>query len=342
VNQDGTNLCVCDPPPPACQFSTPPACDGDCPPGTICQEDTTGKCNCVTLCNQSAPACDGVCPDATQACVHDAVGCHCEPPADEPCQQTYPACDGFCPNPGEICRPDAAGVGCFCDPPPLEPCDATFPTCDGFCPSTTEICVENPPTLPPGCHCEEPPPKPCDATYPTCDGFCPNMTDICVENTTGTPGCHCEPPPPPLCENQPFPTCGGICPVGQNCKAPFWYTVCKCCPRIVPPPVDDVIFVSRTKIKWTPWPSPCALWNVYVKTAVTLTDSDHDGVADDYGTCHDSGLTVAEAQAPGDPAPNETHYIIVTAESYEVGEGSMGAASNGLARPNLSPCPTPP
>jgi hypothetical protein len=102
--------------------------------------------------------------------------------------------------------------------------------------------------------------------------------------------------------------------------------------------VDDVLFHSKVLIKWIPWPSPCTYWHVYVKTAHTLPDSDHDGVADDYGVCFATVFT-AEANAPGDPAPDQTHFIMVTAEEDGVGEGDMGAASNGLPRPNVFPCP---
>jgi hypothetical protein len=323
---------------------TVPACDGFCPnPADICIQDAVG-CHCgpplPKPCLQTYPACDGYCPNATEICVENPLGtppgCHCEEP--QPCDVTYPSCDGFCPIAGQICRQDATTQKCNCEEPPPPPCLQTYPACDGLCPNPGEICMQDPTGIQ-ECTCQEPPPPPCVQSFPACDGPCPNPNDLCVDNPPGTPpGCHCEPPPPPLCENSPFPQCGGLCPVNQFCKAPAWWAKCKCCPNIVPPPVDDVVFHSKTLIAWTPWLSPCTKWHVYVKTDITLRDSDHDGVADDYGTCFDT-VTVPEATAPGDPGPGRTHYIIVTAAEEGVGEGSMGAASNGLPRPNVFPCP---
>jgi hypothetical protein len=369
----GTNLCACEPPQdPPCSQAAPPQCGGVCPNTTdICIPNTDGTtgCHCEPPqqdpCNQSAPLCDGVCPVPGDLCVADAVGCHCEPPPDhcdqtypacdgpcpvagetcvqntatqmcdcqappDHCDQTYPACDGPCPLPGEVCVPNTDGTpGCHCDGPP-GPCEQSVPACDGFCPDPGETCVVDAA----GCHCE-PPPEPCDLSAPACDGLCPTPGDICVPNTI-TDGCHCEPPPPPQCNQSLPPACGGICPPGQVCKAHPSGTSCACCPK--PPPPTRVTWHSKIIIKWNAVIGlPCFVhYNVYEKLGA-LPDVDHDGVAEDYGSCLGS-VQNPEYDHTTTPMLGEVAYIQITAET-DAGEGDMGTASNGLPRPNVSPCP---
>jgi hypothetical protein len=89
---------------------------------------------------------------------------------------------------------------------------------------------------------------------------------------------------------------------------------------------------SRTKIKWTPYIPPCPYWyNVYRKTAAKLSDTDGDGVAEDYGSCQHHDLTIPEADELDDPPPGRLHFYVVAAEGPD-GNGSVGPASNGLSR----------
>ena len=69
-----------------------------------------------------------------------------------------------------------------------------------------------------------------------------------------------------------------------------------------------------------------------------MPDSDHDGVADDYGMCLQGGLTDPEATDTDTPPTGSAYFYQVTAETSSA-EGPMGNASNGLPRPNVFPCP---
>ncbi len=367
---DPLGECVCGPPPPPCDMTSPPQCGGTCPPGEVCiginaadpctcvkpcqqtfpacdgpcpppqicvNPPGTTECVCVDPqppCDQSAPACNGLCPNPADICVPDATGtgCFCEPP---PCDQTFPpACNGTCPNPAEVCVPGPAGAPCHCEPPP---CDHSAPACNGACPNPADMCVDNG-VDPPGCHCE---PPPCDQTAPACNGACPNPADMCVDNGVDPPGCHCQPPPTPCAQS--LPQCGGFCPAFQACFASIPPVLgCVCCPVGIPTDlVTGVLFTSKVKIIWDPVPNPCPYtYNIYQKTAPVMPDSDNDGVADDYGTCLDFGLTSPEyVDTSPDPPPDWTHFYQITVENQLGQEGSMGFASNLLPRPNVFPCP---
>jgi hypothetical protein len=101
--------------------------------------------------------------------------------------------------------------------------------------------------------------------------------------------------------------------------------------------VGEVFWASKAVIVW-PW-GPCADWyNVYKSTSTFLPDLDGNGVADSYGVC--AGPESVENQFPDSFAPpgGETSFYLVTGEN-EVGEGSLGYASNGEPRPNADACP---
>lgn len=99
---------------------------------------------------------------------------------------------------------------------------------------------------------------------------------------------------------------------------------------------------------WSGLGTRCALvYNLYRIVAARLTDVDRNGVADYYGSCFRNGLVAPTATDATVPAPGLTAYYLVTAENLPPvpgasGEGTMGTASNGLTRPNLTPCPNPP
>ena len=75
-------------------------------------------------------------------------------------------------------------------------------------------------------------------------------------------------------------------------------------------------------------------------TAAKLTDSDGDGLADDYGACDQPDLGLPEASIPSSPSSGLTDYFLVTAENF-AGESTMGynSATPARERPNLTPCP---
>ena len=85
--------------------------------------------------------------------------------------------------------------------------------------------------------------------------------------------------------------------------------------------------------------SPCAvIYNVYEKAASSLLDADHNGVAEDYGTCFQTDLPVNEMADPGRPPTGQTGYDVVTGVNLH-SESTMGYASIGGERRNVNPCP---
>jgi hypothetical protein len=101
--------------------------------------------------------------------------------------------------------------------------------------------------------------------------------------------------------------------------------------------VDGVRWTSKKIIIWNP--HPCGWWyNLYKYTGGIMHDADNDGVSEDYGLPAQCDLPDATATESSDPAPGQTFYYQVTMEGPG-GEGPMGAASNGLPRPNGTPCP---
>jgi hypothetical protein len=111
----GSELFPCDPRP--CIAAEFPACDGDCPPGSVCLSgadrfegpvsggpDSQLFCACRVLCESSeAPTCGGLCPGGL-VCVPGpenggsdatAIGCSCRVPCG---LAEAPACNGVCPS----------------------------------------------------------------------------------------------------------------------------------------------------------------------------------------------------------------------------------------------------
>ena len=410
-----TDICGCFKLP--CTSALAPACDADCPAPMVCRQvPGTTHCDCVNptaQCDQTAPSCDGPCPNLADVCVHDAVGCHCEPP--QPCDATYPTCDGFCPVGSGPCHNVPGTTTCTCNDQP-QPCQGTFPACDGFCPAgsgpchnvpgtttctcdggptpceqsapacdgfcpptpdgTTQICVTEPAVgcfcepvgqpceqsfpacdgnCPPGsngapqtcvknavgeCDCHPSVQLPCDATFPTCSGFCPPDQACFINDMVDPPKCECKPIQPPPCEQDVFPGCDGACTNPLRTCVPNQFTgKCVCGCKIPPPPPPGLAWASKSKMKWLPpWDVVrCPLiYHVYKHNGV-LVDSDHNGVADEYGSCY---ATVQETEMDDTSIPpsGQLALYVVSAES-ENGESSLGQASNGLPRPNVTPCP---
>ncbi len=191
------------------------------------------------------------------------------------------------------------------------------------------------PTDPDLCECV-PDVLPCELSDPaTCDGPCPNAGEVCTVDPTGGP-CFCE-PPPVLCEDTVAPVCGGSCPPDERCAA--LDTTCECvpCAGIVPGPIRDVGWSDPGRMTWVD--EPCSVaYNTYRLTATSLVDADADGLADDYGTCFQPGLT-ATVMFDSSPVPSgfANFYLVTGVDS--AGEGSMGFNSNLVTRPNRTPCP---
>lgn len=121
--------------------------------------------------------------------------------------------------------------------------------------------------------------------------------------------------------------------------------VCNCwCVGVIPS--SDLVlkwsYPLKTEMMWTGGGLTCAtVYNLYRAVGPRLVDLDRNGVADNYGPCLLNALVARTATDSTVPPVGMGYFYLVTAES-QTGEGTMGTASNGLVRPNLTPCPTPP
>src|SRR5262249_6091391 len=84
--------------------------------------------------------------------------------------------------------------------------------------------------------------------------------------------------------------------------------------------------------------SDALTYNLYRTDLGGLVDSDHDGAADAYGTCLQTGLASPSAVDPGKPPLGDGFGYLVTVVRAG-GEGPLGFASSGAPRPNPDPCP---
>ena len=117
-------------------------------------------------------------------------------------------------------------------------------------------------------------------------------------------------------------------------------TGCQCYPCLIAIPTDvgGVSWASTSIIVWNR--IPCAdYYNLYKRTSSSLSDTDGNGVADDYGNCDLTGQTENLAPESMIPPTGFASFYIVTGKRDEIGEGTLGYASNGLERPNHNGCP---
>ena len=102
---------------------------------------------------------------------------------------------------------------------------------------------------------------------------------------------------------------------------------------------------SQTTLLWaTPgvlhWdPIACSQsYNVYRLSLQAWSDTNHDGLADSYGTCLQSGLSALAAEDASSPLPGWLNGYLVSGDG-PLGEGSLGFSSSGLPRVPASACP---
>jgi hypothetical protein len=96
-------------------------------------------------------------------------------------------------------------------------------------------------------------------------------------------------------------------------------------------------WLSATRLSWN-GESCAAVYNGYRRIGGAMRDADGDGVADDYGQCLAVEQASTELSETAVPPLGEAHYYLITAKN-DAGEGSLGLASNGRERPNVTPCP---
>jgi len=110
------------------------------------------------------------------------------------------------------------------------------------------------------------------------------------------------------------------------------------CDTSLPSDAITLAWTSQERFAWNSL-RPCdGVFNVYRQTSRKLIDLDNDKLADDYGTCFLTNLTVSEAFDETDPAVGWAHFYLVSGRNA-AGEGSLGTNSLGVAIPNRSPCP---
>ncbi|HYB98734.1 MAG TPA: hypothetical protein VEC57_06315 [Candidatus Limnocylindrales bacterium] len=218
--------CACIPDALSCVAAGAPVCDGECPPGQVCQ-DAGGACGCVTPATgcsaATAPTCaPDDCPSgfrcediggAACGCVPDVVGCTLA---------AAPMCNGECPA-GLVCN-DIGGV-CACASIPTGCATASAPQCAADdCPLGTTCtdlgigacaCVVD---LPTGC---------LQAAAPAC------AVDDCPQGTSCTAVgdlCTCLVDEPLSCGLAEAPACSADCPTGTVCTELLGLGVCACVP----------------------------------------------------------------------------------------------------------------
>jgi len=98
-----------------------------------------------------------------------------------------------------------------------------------------------------------------------------------------------------------------------------------------PPPgeVQQQLFTSKTTIVWNPERS-VGLYEVYRDPLSGLLGG---------GACFASGLTTEGATDSATPAAGQGYFYLVTARNRLGEEGTKGFRTNGVERPNSSPCP---
>jgi len=111
-------------------------------------------------------------------------------------------------------------------------------------------------------------------------------------------------------------------------------------PDLLPHPPGEVRNLGLTDNATLAWDAlfGASAYNVYRGPLGSFVDSDQDGAADSYGTCLDSALAFTAATDATSPGPGSGYFYLVTGRNAG-GEGPLGAASSGAARPNREPCP---
>jgi len=104
-----------------------------------------------------------------------------------------------------------------------------------------------------------------------------------------------------------------------------------------PGEIANLLLTDATTLAWDARIGATS-YGLYRGAVSGLVDADADGVADDYGACLESGITANGTSDTSAPGIGSAYFYLVTGRGPG-GEGTLGAASNGLPRPNLSPCP---
>ncbi len=104
-----------------------------------------------------------------------------------------------------------------------------------------------------------------------------------------------------------------------------------------PGEVQNLRFTGQITFAWDAR-ADAVTYNTYRGALGSFIDANADGAADGYGACLDPGLASASDNDASTPAPGAGYFYLVTGRN-PAGEGPLGNASSGAARPNISPCP---
>jgi hypothetical protein len=81
-----------------------------------------------------------------------------------------------------------------------------------------------------------------------------------------------------------------------------------------------------------------AAYDVYRGGLRALHDTDHDGAAQDYGSCFAENLAGPTFEDPAVPQPGDGFVYLVTGRAANGAESDLGRASSGVVRPNPHDC----
>ncbi len=106
---------------------------------------------------------------------------------------------------------------------------------------------------------------------------------------------------------------------------------------VLPPgEIQGLRFADATTLTWDTRPE-AVTYNLYRGSLGSLLDSNADGAAESYGSCLDAGLPTPSAVDATAPSSGAGFFFLATGRN-QGGEGTLGRASSGAARPNTSPC----
>lgn len=114
------------------------------------------------------------------------------------------------------------------------------------------------------------------------------------------------------------------------------HCLCVGCINTDPGTTTGAGWASKTSLTWEPENCSTA-YNVYRKSGLLL-DSDHNGVAEEYGQCFSNDVGGTGTSDSSSPPVGSLLLYAVTGQNLN-GEGALGYASNGGIRPNVTPCP---
>jgi subtilisin family serine protease len=103
---------------------------------------------------------------------------------------------------------------------------------------------------------------------------------------------------------------------------------------------DDGVIEIRVDPQQVRWQQESGFdaFDLYRGDLRDLVDTDHDGAAEDYGSCFAENLAAPAFNDPEAPPPGSGFFYLVTGRSAAGIESDLGRASSGAPRPNRHDC----